>query len=136
MKKLATLATLLISSNCLATELHNFDEVKAAVMAGNAIHITVDFNKCSTPYANMGEFTPDSVMIGDQTVSASLTHFTMNNPDPKYTNKPIYEFVTYTLGNDNNLNLTTQILPAPNFSPASDKFTTTCKLGTAARIFD
>ena len=139
MKKLALLASLLISTNSIAGELHNFNEVKTAIVTGKTIHIAINFSRCSasnkgmTQSMSIGVFTPNAIAITDH-IATSLTHFTLDNPS--FPGKPVYEFVRYTITGDNNVNLTDQVLDAVNYTPISDKVSFNCKLETGAKIFD
>lgn len=139
MKYLALLASLLISTNSIAIELHNFNEIKAAIITGKTIHIVIDFSKCSasnkeiTPSMGIGVFTPNTIAITDH-IATSLTHFTLNNPSAP--GKPVYEFVRYTVTDDNNVALTGQVLDAVNYTPISDKFSFNCRLEAGVKIFD
>jgi hypothetical protein len=61
-------------------------------------------------------------------------HFTLNNPNfPKV---PLYEFVRYTFTDDNNLNLSYQVLDAQNYSPLTEKASYICKLDVGVKIYD
>lgn len=135
MKKLALLVSFLISTNSVAGELHNFNEVKTAIVSGKTIHIAIDFSKCSASNKgiaqsmSIGVFTPTAIVVTDH-IATSLTHFTLNN------GKPVYEFVRYTITDDNNVNVTNQVLDAVNYTPIADKSAFNCKLETGAKIFD
>lgn len=139
MKKLIFLAVLLSTTNSFADELHDFDEIKAAVITGKTIHIAIDFTKCSTPNKKMaqsvfvGVFTPDALMVVNDHVSTSLTHFTLNNPG--FLGKPVYEFARYTITYKNDVNLTTQVLDAINYKPLSEVVSFGCKIESGAKIY-
>lgn len=135
MKKLTLLVSFLISTNSIAGELHNFNEIKTAIVTGKTINIAVDFSKCTAsnkgvaPSITIGVFTPNSIVVTDR-IATSLTHFTLNNE------KPVYEFVRYTITDDNSVNVTEEVLDAVKYTPTSDKISFNCKLETAAKIFD
>lgn len=140
MKKVMLLASLLfISSNSFSDELHNFNEIKASAMTGKPLHIAVDVLKCSPSNAStetfsIASFTPDTLQIMNGSIATSFTHFTLNNPS--FLDKPVYEFVRYTMSDDNNLNLIIQVLDAVNYTSLSGKFTLNCKIGSAARFYN
>ncbi|STX30036.1 VirK protein [Legionella beliardensis] len=139
MKKLILVAALLSAANSFADELHNFDEIKAAVITGKTIHIAIDFSKCSTPNKDLtqsmivGVFTPNAIAVVADYMATSLTHFTLNNPQAP--GKPIYEFVRYTITNKNYVNLTTQALDAVNYTPVADSFSFNCEIESGAKIY-
>ena len=138
MKKLVLLAALLISTNCFSNELHNFEQIKAAVLTGQTIHIVVDFSKCSSSHkalaesVSIGVFTPNAMQVINDHIVTSLTHFTLDNPS--FPGKAIYEFVKYTI-TDNKINLTSQALDAINYMPLSNKFSFTCAIDESVKIY-
>jgi len=140
-KKLFLLSSLFIVTNTFAAELHNFDQVKSVVTTGKSIRISIDFTKC-TPEKNavtqdtmnLGIFTPNEIIVDSNgRIDASLMHFTLN--DPNFPDKPIYQFVRYTLTSDNNVNLATQLLDATNYASLKDKVSFDCKIDTGAHIY-
>ena len=133
MKKLAFLISLMISANSFAAELTNYDQVKTAISTGKSIHIIIG-GTASNAVTYIGEYTPSEFMITDR-IAASSTHFTLNNP--RYLDKPVYEFVSYTITNDNKLTMTSQVLDVINHVPIpGTKFSATYNLGTSAKIYD
>lgn len=139
MKKISFLALLLISTNNTAGQLHNFTEIKTAATKGKSIHIIIDFLKCVTRNkapapVSMGVFTPNTIYITQDYVAASLMHFTLNNPG--FPERPVYEFVRYTITPDNNVDVVAQTLDAVNYTPLSNKFSFYCQIGTGAKIYD
>jgi hypothetical protein len=143
MKKLILLpAALLLAANSFADQLHNFDQIKSAVMTGKAIHFVVDYSKCVSSVKNAahvsysGTFTPDAVAINNDAgyLATSLMHFTLNNP--LFPAKPVYEFVRYTLHNDNTLTIADQALEAATYTPLTNgNMTYTCKIDESATIY-
>lgn len=139
MKKLILLASLLITTNSFADELHNFNEIKAAVIIGKTIHIAIDFSKCAAPNKanaqsmNVGIFTPSAIQVANDHIATSLTHFTLNNPG--FPDKPIYEFVRYTITGDDNVNLTAHVLDAVNYISLSNRISFNCKIDSGAKIY-
>jgi hypothetical protein len=139
MKKLILFTSLLISTNVFADELHNFDQIKAAVLTGKTIHIAIDFSKCCpqnkvAEQMSIGIFTPNTLQVTNHTIATSLTHLTLNNP--RFPDKPVYEFARYTITADNQVNLMVQVLDATNYTPLTNKFSLNCKIDTDAKIYD
>ena len=132
---------LLFSTTVSADELPDFNQVKSAVLAGKSIRIAVHFPQCSgqanlapIPVQNVGTFTPNEVAIDKSgNIAASLTHFTLNNPD--FLDKPVYEFVTYKILDANTVKLTIQVLDATNYQPLTSKFYFDCELRKGAKIY-
>lgn len=141
MKKILLLPLLFIVTNSVADELHNFDQVKSAVMTGKSIRIAIDFSKCSTakkdatPFKySIGVFTPNEIIVTNEgNIAASLTHFTLN--DTSVPGKPVYQFVRYTITDDNNIDVSSQLLDATNYASISDKSSFNCKIDTSAKIY-
>lgn len=140
MKKRILLPFLFLATNSFADELHNFAEVKSAIMMGKSIHIVTDFTKCSSSKKEafqstlIGVFTPNEIQIVNTHIVTSFMHFTLNNPS--FPNVSIYEFVRYNITNDNNLNLSYQALDARNYSPLAEKASFNCKIDDAVKIYD
>ena len=138
-KKIILLSALLLSSNLFAKELQNYDEVKSAVLNGQSIHINVDFTKCATAARQNAEdlhvasFTPTAIQIARDHIATSLTHFTLGNPH--YPDKPIYEFIKYTINQNGILILNAQALNPLLYTPIGEAMTFTCKVGEGVRIF-
>ena len=140
MKKLVLISFLFIATNSFAGELHNFSEIKSAVTTGKSIHIATDFVKCSTSKkeallsAHVGVFTPNEIQVIDTHIATSFMHFTLNNPS--FPDVPVYEFVRYTITDDNNLNLSYQALDARNYAPLTKKASFNCKIDMGVKIYD
>jgi hypothetical protein len=138
MKKIILLTALLTSSNCFSDDLRNFNEIKTAATSGKNIHIMIDFAKCTAPSSTQATvttvFTPNALMIVNNRISTSLTHFTLNNPS--YSGKPVYEFVKYIVTDDNSVQVTNQVLDAVSYAPLGDTSTFNCKIDAGARFYD
>jgi|SRR5579885_421958 hypothetical protein len=141
MNKLLFATALLFASTSFADQLHNYDQVKSAVVAGKSIRIFIDFSKCATSSKNahmpsyLGLYSPNEIAINDDAgyIAASLLHFTLNNP--AFPSKPVYEFTRYTISNDNTVVMSDTPLNAGDFKPLNEKLTFTCKLDESARIY-
>ncbi|ACD30667.1 VirK family protein [Francisella tularensis] len=129
MKKIITLSTLLLislTSIAFSKELNNYSDILNAVKDGKNITIFVDFSNCKPEIKVSGQFSPKSIMIHNDSIIFSDTHFTRNNP--QYLNEPILEYVVYKI-NGNNVNITIDILDANN-SPMehSKRITIGCQI--------
>lgn len=138
MKKIIFLITLLASTNSIANELRNFNAIKAAAKTGKNIHIIIDFEKCSSPnniqISTTAVFTPDAMLIANNRIITSLMHFTLNNPT--YPGKPVYEFVKYTIADDNTVQVISQTLDAVNYAPLGNINTFNCSVDSSAQFYD
>lgn len=141
MKKIILLSslTIFIFNTSFADELHHYDQIKNAALTGKTIHITVDFTQCASSNAvtqidNFGVFTPNAMLVANDHIATSLNHFTINSPS--FPNKPVYEFVTYRITTNDEINITAQTLDAVNYAPLNNKTTYNCKLDASAKIFD
>jgi len=123
-------------------EIDHFVDITHVLHYGYTISILTDFSQCTTPNKNMkstdiptiiGKFEPNETQIKDDSIASSMLHFTMNNP--KYLNQPIYEFVRYSIQNDDSVTVTYQDLNPTNFAALDSITTLNCKLGTAAKVF-
>jgi len=139
MKKIILFVSLLVSSNCFADELSNFDQIKTAVITGKTIHMVIDFLKCSALNKSIkssimvGVFTPNTIDVTDDHITTSLTHFTFDNP--RFPGKAIYEFVKYTITDNNNISVTDQELDAVTYQPISNIFSFNCKISSGAKVY-
>ncbi len=139
MKKLLVAPFLFFATTSFSGELHNFAEVKSAVITGKQIHIATDFTKCTSSnkngaYGMVGIYAPTELQALDTRIVTSFMHFTLNNPG--FLDKPVYQFVKYTISDDNNLTLSFQVLDARNYSPLSEKKSYVCKLDDGVKIYD
>lgn len=145
MKKFLLLATLLSASIAsYADQLHNYNDVKSAVIAGKSVRIAIDFNKCTSPTGaglanpkhnfSLGVYTPNEMIIDNQDqVVASLMHFTIRSQTT--TKVPVYQFARYTITQNNVVVLTEQVLDAATYKPVTDEFTVNCPIDTAATLY-
>lgn len=136
LKALSLIPALLLGSNVFSAELHNFAEVKAAAAVGKPVHIVIDLMKCASPTPVQTEMllslTPTGMVIRGNEIVTSLTHFTLNNPVSP--NKGVYEFVRYTISNDN-VNLKTDLLDAVTYTKLREQHSFDCKIGSGVRFY-
>jgi len=55
--------------------------------------------------------------------------------NPAYPEKPLYEFVRYTIMDTNKVNVIYQMLDATNLSPLSRKMLFDCEIEVAAKFY-
>ncbi|OIN83888.1 VirK family protein [Francisella sp. TX07-6608] len=130
MKKIITLSTLLLislTSIAFSKKLNNYSDILNAVKDGKNITIFVDFSNCKPEIKVSGQFSPKSIMIHNDSIIFSDTHFTRNNP--QYPNEPILEYVVYKI-NDNNVDITIDMLNTDNYNPMkhSKRITIGCQI--------
>lgn len=139
MKRLLSVFLLMGTGAAYTAELVLFDDIKEAAAVGKPIHIVTDFSQCnlstpnSTPSSRLGVFTPNQLQVTDTTIASSFKHFTLNNP--KHPNTAVYEFVRYTLKNDNTLDLSYQTLNATTYAPLGEKMSMSCKMGAGVKVY-
>jgi hypothetical protein len=138
LKTLTLLALLFNTGNSLAQELQSFDAIKTAAITGKPIHIVIDFSKCASPrrpeLTSIGVFTPNALHVTQEAIMTSLKHFTLNHP--RFPDKPVYEFIRYTLTHNNQVVVTTQVLEAIHYVPVSDQLSFQCEIGAGATFYD
>lgn len=139
MKKLFLLSFLFAVTSSFAEELPHFSDVASAVSQGRSIHIVTNSMKCTpnnkmVPSTVFGIFSPDSIQLTDTFLAASLMQFTLN--DPIFVNEPVYEFVSYTLLNNDSLDLTYQALDPVDYVPLNKKISVNCKMGDGVKVYD
>ncbi|AEB28666.1 VirK family protein [Francisella hispaniensis] len=130
MKKIIALSTMVLISLtniAFSKELNNYVDILNAVKDGKNITTFINFSNCKPEIKVSGQFSPKSIIIHNDSIIFSDTHFTRNNP--QYPNQPILEYVTYKI-NNNNVNITVDILNANNHSPMehSKHITTSCQI--------
>lgn len=80
-------------------------------------------------------YNPKELIINNDSgyMAASLMHFTLN--DPQFPSKPVYGYARYTISRDGSVTLAFQTLDAINYSPLTDIYSYSCKLGESAKIY-
>jgi len=140
MKRIFLLPALFLMGNCLADELHNFSEMKSAIVLGKSVRIVIDFSSCTTsaktltPIMTVAAFTPNEIGVTDDHIAASLTHLTMNNP--AYKDQPVYEHARYTITNNNDVILTHYAMDAATYKLKAEPVTFNCKIDSGVKIYD
>lgn len=137
MKKSIIIALLISSTPIFAKKLQDYDQIKSAVLNGKTIHIVIDFSLCTsnekTTPKNKGVFRPNTMQVMDHHIATSFRHFTLDNP--AYPDKPLYEFVRYTIADTNKVKVTYQMLDVMNLSPLSRKMLFDCEIEVAAKFY-
>jgi hypothetical protein len=143
MKNIWLLASLLLATQqTFAKEYQHFAEIQKAVLHGRTIRLVMDLANCTSNPSSVtavksfiaGVFIPNAIMVKlNERMTTSLHHFTLNNV--RFPNKPVFEFVHYTLSMDDTLTLTSQTLDAIHYAPLSEKTSFQCRIGKSARVF-
>lgn len=141
MKKISLLCILFVSSTAFAEHLHNYEQIKSAILSGKSIRFVMDLSKCTTSAKNMQQlnynsaYTPNEIMINNDKgyIAASLLHFTLS--DPQFPAKPVYGFVRHTINSDGTIMLSVQTLDAVNYTALSESHTYTCEIDKGANIY-
>lgn len=125
-----------------ATPLVDYSAVQDALLAGQTVKIITNFAQC-TPGAKTaknlakmmmyGIFTPNEIGITDNYIATAMTHFTLN--DPFYPNKPVFEFVRYTVKPDNTMQVSLNILDAANYKLLDGSMSFNCPLNDGVKFF-
>jgi hypothetical protein len=137
MKKSIFLVSCLLAGSSFATSLSTYEAIKDAVEAGHQIRIGVDFARCTGSDNPLGMrkafYTPNEIVTNVDYVSASLTHYTLN--DPAFPGQPVYQFAGYKFYPDNALVMTVQVLAAANHVPMAEKVIMRCALGAGVTVY-
>ena len=119
-----------------AAPIHSYQELKAAVCAGERFVIVVDLKKCSgNDGMPIGYFAPKAMMIvpsKETTLERVLTsdlHFS------DHLSKPTYEYVKYTFNSDNTVVIHTTFYDPRDFSAFGTMHTVKSSLGNGIEIF-
>lgn len=141
MKQALLFSLLFAAVSAYAGELHHFDQIKSAVTSGKSIRIGVDFSQCDTVGAAKVKsnyafaiYTPNEVVVeNNDYIAASLTHFTTN--DPSWPSVPVYQFVRYTITNEDKVVLDVKTFDAGTFAQRKGGYTLNCKLDAGAKVY-
>lgn len=142
MKRIIFLFALFLSTSSFAAkhEVAQYDDIKTAIAQGFSIRIVTDFAKCkpsnnaraAATIMSMASVLPSEIGVTNEHIAASTNHFTTN--DPLFLNRPVYEFVRYTLTPDNNAIISLKVFDATNYQVLLDKMDFTCKIGDATHV--
>lgn len=102
MKNIVLLALLLFCFASKANELPNFKEIQHAITEGKKITFLINLGKCSSEKP-LGDITisttPNAfMMIGNERITTSKRHFTLDNP--RAPNIPLFQYAKYTINSD------------------------------------
>src|SRR5437773_9738786 len=98
MRKWIIFTILLLTSNCFAGQLYNYEQIKCAIKEGKLIRIFVDYTKCTSRSPLSSQrimianhdvvYTPNEMVINDEgDIVSSILYFTMN--DGHYPSRPV-----------------------------------------------
>jgi hypothetical protein len=139
MKLFLCLFSLLFASSCFSEQLHDFNQIKTAVTDGKLIRILIDYTKCSSAKEvvvpnNAAVFTPNAMaMTADNRIGSYILYFTMK--DPRYPNKPVYQYGRYLIASDNSVKVIFSVLNAADYSTLVGDDSLDCKIDEGAKIF-
>ncbi|MGQ3892798.1 VirK family protein [Legionella sp. CNM-4043-24] len=142
MKKwmMASLFLIAKTASADAVNLPDYAAVKSAVSKGSMVRIAINFAQCtavknSIPAVDgMALFTPNEIVLAsDGRIVASLTHFTLN--DPNFPRHATYQHIQYMLKDNNHLTLSAVVLNATDFSPMGEEAIVDCAMGSGAKIY-
>ena len=100
--------------NLSAAQIHSYQELKSAILAGNRFVILVNMQECSGK-GGFGYFAPKAMMLlppRDKFLERVLTsdlHFS------NYSGSPTYEYVKYTFNSDNTVTIDTSFYEPNDF---------------------
>lgn len=141
MKKLICLTALFFTLPSFAQQLHNYDQIKAAISQGKLIRIYVDYTKCSmTAGSSMvgnhdAVYTPNAMAItNDGDISSYILYFTLS--DPRYPLKPVYQYGQYAIAKDSHLEIRFTTLNAADYIPLGNSSVINCKMDIGVKVFD
>jgi hypothetical protein len=136
MEKFFVLFSLFLTANSIAAQLHNYSDIKSALLNGKKIHILVDLSKCPlTPHPaddNYSVYTPNETSITPDRIAASVTHFTLLSSQG---DKPVYDFIRYNIASTNQVTLTHAILDAASYQFVEQKHSVDCMIDNGVTIF-
>lgn len=139
MKRFLLLFCLLLTNNSFSQRLHNFSQIKSAVISGKPIHIVIILSKClpskisdSIEIFEAISISPTEIAIHNNDITASFSHFMMN-VFPK--EKAVYNIHKLTITINNNVDLVTQNVDAVSYKILKQTYFQ-CKLDTLAKVYD
>jgi hypothetical protein len=140
MKKFICFMALFLASNSFAIQLHNVEQMKAAVMEGKPIRMVVDYSRCADLTAsklvanNHAIYTPDVVKITrDGNLETAILYFTLN--DPHHPAKAVYQYLRYAFSGENTLLLTFTTLNAADYALLDGSGSMQCKLDESVNVY-
>ena len=136
MKKLtlALLASMAFSAE--ATQLTQFSQVAEGVKQGKEMSFVLTVKDCETDFPSSDITTslkPDAFMlIGDDRVTASQRHFTLD--DPSMGGEPAFGYGKYMIYKDGTVTVKITLMRAADYSKVKD-YQIRCELGHGFNVF-
>ncbi len=139
MKKIYALSLAIMATaflNVFAAPIRSYQELTAAMRAGNRFVILLDFQQCTGQSSMpMGYLTPRAMMLLPATdttperVATSDLHFT------DHAGNPTYEYVKMTIHSDNTATVRTTFYDPQSFKSIGTGHTIHCLMGEGIKIF-
>ncbi len=133
MKKALILSILALSSTVASAKSENqFERLKDLYKHSHSIRFAIHMDRCENLsdkehfLKNIAVFTPNEIILQDDSFSASLDHFTKDNP--LFPATPVLEHVKFIFQQDGFLYLNTELLNPRDYSPMSDVYQIRCRL--------
>ncbi|KTD19153.1 VirK protein [Legionella lansingensis] len=137
MKKLLTLAIVILSFSVHAAELASFADIATAIKNGKQLSFVWAIKECTSEQTLPNSITsvrPNAVMlIADQRITASDRHFTLN--DPSLPDTPAFGYSKFNLQANGHATLNITLMRAQDYSKVKT-YQIECELGKGLTIFD
>lgn len=124
---------LIFTPSVFATILLSYGDVVNAIQMGKKINVVLQLSQCTPKLPLSSSYAPNSVMITDDHLAFSDSHFTLKNPD--FLNQPVIEYVHYQLAKNSDFTLDTTILDAGSYAPKAQYPKVTCQINQGVKFF-
>ncbi|HGB7250918.1 TPA: VirK family protein [Legionella pneumophila] len=119
-----------------AVELKTFQNIVDAIAEGKRITFVISLKKCTSemPLSSaIVSVTPNAVMVvGDNRVTASDRHFTLDDPVARGT--PMFDYSKFNLDSEGDASIKTTVLNASSYERLGS-YQMNCKLGDGFKAF-
>lgn len=119
-----------------AVELKTFQNIVDAIAEGKRITFVISLKKCTSemPLSSaIVSVTPNAVMVvGDNRVTASDRHFTLDDPVARGT--PMFDYSKFNLDSEGDASIKTTVLNASSYERLGS-YQMNCKLGDGFKVF-
>ncbi|HAT1594933.1 TPA: VirK family protein [Legionella pneumophila] len=119
-----------------AVELETFQNVVDAIEEGKRITFVINLKKCTSEMplnSAIVSVTPNAVMVvGDNRVTASDRHFTLDDPMARGT--PMFDYSKFNLDSEGEASIKTTVLNASSYERLGS-YQMNCKLGDGFKVF-
>ncbi|HAU3489523.1 TPA: VirK family protein [Legionella pneumophila] len=119
-----------------AVQLKTFQNIVDAIAEGKRITFVISLKKCTSemPLSSaIVSVTPNAVMVvGDNRVTASDRHFTLDDPVARGT--PMFDYSKFNLDSEGDASIKTTVLNASSYERLGS-YQMNCKLGDGFKVF-